>query len=57
MLSGGFPEGRALCAVCWGFFPLTADRLLEAHDAFRGARSEDEAAHRAAWFNAFGWTR
>lgn len=52
-----FPAGRALCPACLGFFPLTAESSLAEHDAFRGARSAEEASARAEWFNTFGWTR
>lgn len=55
-LPNGFPHGRGLCPVCWGFVPV-ADGALVAHDAFRGAADETEAADRAAWFNASGWSR
>ncbi|GAA2011803.1 hypothetical protein HLA99_12450 [Microbacterium ulmi] len=57
LLPGGFPGGRALCLVCWGFVELSPDETLAAHDAFRGAGSEEEASSRAAWFNTYGWDR
>ncbi|MBN9199529.1 MAG: hypothetical protein J0I33_12920 [Microbacterium ginsengisoli] len=54
-LDDGFPAGRALCQECLGFVRLTDAGTLWRHDAFRAARSDREAARRAAWFNAFGW--
>lgn len=56
-LADGFPHGAGLCAVCWGFVERTPSGTLAQHDAFRGAGTPEEAAHRAAWFNSFGWTR
>lgn len=54
VLADGFPHGDALCTSCWGFVPRE-DGLIAPHDAFRGAVDAADAAHRAAWFNAFGW--
>jgi hypothetical protein len=56
LLRNGFPGGRALCAVCWGFVPID-DGVRTPHDAFRGANDDIEAADRAAWFNEYGWSR
>jgi len=53
-LADGFPEGRALCAVCTGFVPLVAGALAR-HDAFRDPTDGAEAARRAEWFNTVGW--
>ncbi|AZC15270.1 hypothetical protein [Microbacterium sp. ABRD28] len=53
-LPGGFPHGRAVCPVCWGFVALE-DGVLEDHDAFAGPVDDRDAADRAAWFNTYGW--
>lgn len=53
-LADGFPDGRALCAVCLGFVPLVHAHLVE-HDAWRGADAPTESARRREWFNAHGW--
>lgn len=54
-LDGGFPDGRALCPVCWAFVGLEADGTLTAHDTWRGDPTRAEADQRRDWFNAFGW--
>ncbi|WP_345803130.1 hypothetical protein AAIB33_08640 [Microbacterium sp. AZCO] len=56
-LDDGFPEGRAVCPVCLDFVAITREGALAPHDTFRGAATPEEAAHRAEWFNTFGWTR
>lgn len=54
-LDDGFPDGRALCAVCLAFVPLV-DGMLAAHDTWRGgADRPHDAERRRAWFNAHGW--
>lgn len=54
-LADGFPQGRAVCGVCWAFVTLTADGVLGDHDSWRGDESRADADHRREWFNAFGW--
>ncbi len=54
-LDDGFPEGRAVCPVCWAFVSLTAEGTLEPHDSWRGDESRQEADRRREWFNAYGW--
>ncbi|MDU0327072.1 hypothetical protein RWH43_09925 [Microbacterium sp. KSW2-21] len=54
-LDDGFPDGRAVCPVCWAFVELTVEGTLSAHDSWRGDESRAEADHRRDWFNAFGW--
>ncbi|MFH8250422.1 hypothetical protein ACH3VR_08675 [Microbacterium sp. B2969] len=56
-LPDGFPHGRAVCPVCLDFVELSPGGELEQHDTFRGAAEREEAAHRAEWFNTFGWAR
>lgn len=53
-LADGFPFGAGLCPACGGFVARD-DGRLRAHDAFRGAADEADAARRGAWFNAHGW--
>ncbi|MDQ1076028.1 MULTISPECIES: hypothetical protein [Microbacterium] len=54
-LADGFPGGRALCPVCWGFVPLDDAGRLLAHDTWRGDPTREEADRRRVWFNAHGW--
>lgn len=54
-LDDGFPDGRAVCPVCWAFVELTAESALAPHDSWRGDESREEADRRREWFNAFGW--
>lgn len=50
----GYPDGRALCPVCWAFVELHDGRLSE-HDTWRGDPTRAEADRRRDWFNAHGW--
>jgi len=54
-LDDGYPDGRALCPVCWAFVALDADAGLVEHDSWRGDDTRAEGDRRRAWFNAFGW--
>ncbi len=54
-LDTGFPDGRAVCPVCWAFVEVTAEGTLAPHDSWRGDESRQEADRRREWFNAFGW--
>ncbi|WJL95969.1 hypothetical protein QSU92_01775 [Microbacterium sp. ET2] len=54
-LPGGFPNGKAVCPVCWGFVALEGGALCD-HDAYTRPADDDDAADRAAWFNAYGWS-
>lgn len=54
-LADGFPDGRALCPVCWAFAPLTDDGVLAEHDSWRGDATRADADRRREWFNAHGW--
>ncbi|KEP74811.1 hypothetical protein HR12_03920 [Microbacterium sp. SUBG005] len=54
-LDDGFPDGRAVCPVCWAFVDVTAEGTLAPHDSWRGDESREEADRRREWFNAFGW--
>ncbi|MGH1549530.1 hypothetical protein ACRAWB_10310 [Leifsonia poae] len=53
-LDDGWPDGRAACPHCQRFVPLADGRLVE-HDTTDPDESDDEIAHRRAWFNAHGW--
>jgi hypothetical protein len=53
-LPDGWPDGRALCDVCWGFEDVRAGMLAE-HDSWRGDATRAEADRRREWFNAHGW--
>ena len=55
MLENGFPDGRAVCPVCWAFVPLEDDGTLSPHDTWRGDPTRAEADQRRVWFNAYGW--
>ncbi|MFJ6654277.1 hypothetical protein ACIQLJ_15915 [Microbacterium sp. NPDC091313] len=50
----GYPHGRALCPVCWGFVVLH-DGALGEHDSWRGEATREETERRRAWLNAHGW--
>lgn len=54
-LPDGFPDGRAVCPVCWAFVPLDDGGRLSPHDTWRGDATRDEADRRREWFNAHGW--
>ena len=54
-LDDGFPGGRAACPHCRRFVDLDADGRLVEHDTTDPVESDEEAAHRRAWFNTFGW--
>jgi hypothetical protein len=54
VLDDGFPDGRALCDVCFAFVEL--DRGLRAeHDSWRGDATRAEGDRRREWFNTHGW--
>lgn len=53
-LDDGFPGGRALCDVCFGFVALT-DGVRAEHDSWRGDPSREEADRRRQWLNLHGW--
>lgn len=53
-LDDGFPGGRALCEVCFGFVALDAGALAE-HDSWRGEDTREDGDRRREWFNAHGW--
>jgi hypothetical protein len=54
-LADGYPEGRALCAVCLRFVALTPDGRLVEHDTTDDAETEAETARRREWLNTHGW--
>ncbi len=51
----GYPDGRALCAVCLRFVELDAAGRLREHDTSAEAEPEGEARRRQEWFNVHGW--
>jgi hypothetical protein len=53
-LEDGYPDGRGLCDVCFGFVPIR-DGVLATHDSWRGDDTREEADRRRAWFNTHGW--
>jgi hypothetical protein len=53
-LADGYPGGRALCPVCWGFVPVQGEALTE-HDSWRGDATRQETDRRREWFNTHGW--
>ncbi len=55
ILRDGYPDGRALCPVCWAFVDRDARGMLVAHDTWRGDATRADADRRREWFNTFGW--
>jgi len=54
-LADGFPDGRAMCAVCHRFVPLDADARLVPHDTTDASETDAETRRRQEWFNVHGW--
>lgn len=53
-LADGYPDGRALCEVCFAFVQL-GDATLAEHDSWRGDDTRQEADQRREWMNSHGW--
>ena len=54
-LADGFPDGRAMCAVCHRFVVLDADARLVPHDTTDASETDAETRRRQEWFNVHGW--
>lgn len=54
-LPDGYPDGRALCAVCHRFIALDDAGRLEAHDTSDATETDAEASRRREWLNTHGW--
>ncbi|WP_258070770.1 hypothetical protein [Pseudoclavibacter sp. AY1F1] len=53
-LADGYPNGLALCPVCFAFVALDVGTLSE-HDSWRGDATREEADQRREWMNSHGW--
>ncbi len=54
-LADGYPDGRAMCAVCHRFIALDADARLVPHDTADESETDAETRRRQEWFNVHGW--
>jgi hypothetical protein len=54
-LEDGYPDGRAMCAVCHRFVALDGDARLMPHDTADESETDAETRRRQEWFNVHGW--